>query len=217
MAGRYINTNFWKDSYIVDLQTDEKLLFLYLLTNHMTNIAGIYELSVREMAFDTDIDKSRIQEILNKFIKDGKIEYINGWVALNNWIKHQSQNPKVVTGIHRIVENLPTWLREHLLEPDNPQSSLLEDRQSKPIDRQSKPIALNLTKLNLTKPYGTAEAGGSKEPGENSKPSGEQYRKAVEADKQLESRKRKTFERTATKPTKAGDVDPYALREGRKK
>ena len=30
---RYINTKFWRDSYIEDLDPIEKLLFLYLLSN----------------------------------------------------------------------------------------------------------------------------------------------------------------------------------------
>lgn len=214
MAGRYINTNFWKDSYVVDLEADEKLLFLYLLTNPLTNIAGIYEISIREISFDTNMEKKRVEAILAKFIKDEKIEYTRGWVALNNWIKHQSQNPKVVTGIQRIIDNLPDWLQKHLLEPEDVQSSLLEDSQPKAIDRQSKPIALNLTKLNLTKPYGTDKSEGDSK--ESKKPSGAQYRKAVEADKQLEVRKLRTFERKSDKPTKASDIDPYALREGRK-
>jgi hypothetical protein len=214
MAGRYINTSFWKDSYIVDLETDEKLLFLYLLTNHQTNIAGIYELSIREMAFDTDIDKKRIEIILAKFIKDKKLVYINGWVALNNWIKHQSKNPKVVTGIHRIVENLPDWLQNYLLHPEDDQLPLLEDSQPIGKDSLSKPIALNLTKLNLTKPNGTAEAEGSKEPVE--KINKKNYAKSAQADREQEARVAKTRNREYTqKPEPA--VDPYALREGRKR
>lgn len=213
MAGRYINTNFWKDSYIVDLETDEKLLFLYLLTNPQTNIAGIYELSIREMAFDTDIDKKRIAEIMLKFEKDHKLVYINGWVALNNWIKHQSKNPKVATGIQRIVDNLPEWLQNKLLHPDDDQLTLLQDSQPIGNDRKRKPIALNLTKLNLTKPNGSTP-GDSKESVE--KLDKKAYAKAAQADREQEARVAKTRTRKYTqKPERAVD-DPYALREGRK-
>lgn len=211
MAGRYINTSFWKDSYIVDLETDEKLLFLYLLTNHQTNIAGIYELSIREMAFDTDIDKKRIETIIAKFVKDDKLVYIKGWVALNNWIKHQSKNPKVVTGIQRIVDNLPEWLQKHLLHPEDPQLPLLEDSQPIGNDSLSKPIALNLTKLNLTKPNGSTP-GDSKESVE--KLDKKAYAKAAQADRDQEARVAKTRDRKYTK--KPEGFDPYALREGRK-
>ena len=39
---RYIKTKFWDDSYIIELNPHEKLLFLYLITNPLTNIAGVY-------------------------------------------------------------------------------------------------------------------------------------------------------------------------------
>jgi len=162
-TSRVVNTMFWKDSYVVDLQPDEKVLFLYLLTNPLTNIAGIYELSIREIVFDTSIEKKRVEAILSKFVIDKKITYINGWVALHNWTKHQSNNPNVRTGIKRIIDELPEWLRKELLDPDDKQSSLLEDSLSKPINSDVKPIRLNLTRLNLTKLNSTDK------PEENSK------------------------------------------------
>jgi hypothetical protein len=64
MTNRYINTNFWKDNYIADLDPSEKLLFLYLITNPRTNIAGIYELNLREIAFDTGFDVDMVKKIL---------------------------------------------------------------------------------------------------------------------------------------------------------
>jgi len=221
MANRVINTGVWKDSYIVDLEHDEKLLFLYLLTNHMTNIAGIYELSVREMSFDTGIDKKRIEEILQKFIRDKKIQYLNGWVALNNWIKHQTTNPKVAIGIERIVDNLPDWLQiELLFDTESQQSSLLNDSlhidydSLKTVENMlksgkkyslSKPIALNLTKLNLTKLNANIANGSSEEHSKSQKPSGAQYRKAVEADQELQGRAKRSYTR---KPSLPGKISP---------
>jgi len=42
---RYINTKFWDDPFIAELSIKEKLLYLYLITNPLTNAAGIYEIS----------------------------------------------------------------------------------------------------------------------------------------------------------------------------
>ena len=52
-----VNTKFWDDTYIVTLDPIEKLLYLYFLTNPLTNICGIYEIQLRRVAFDTGIDK----------------------------------------------------------------------------------------------------------------------------------------------------------------
>ncbi len=42
---RVVNTRFWDDAYVAELSPNEKLIFLYLLTNALTTIGGIYELS----------------------------------------------------------------------------------------------------------------------------------------------------------------------------
>lgn len=181
-SSRVINTNFWKDTYVIDLDPIEKLLFLYLLTNPNTNIAGIYEISLRQIAFDTGIDKDMVAKILARFQADGKAYYNRGWLALYNWIKHQSLNPKVSEGIKRIVDGLPQWLSDDLLEQE--QSTLPFD--SEPIHSLSKPIALNLTKLNLTKPNAKAAEGSKKS---NLTPKQKyHYAMAVKADKDQAAR-----------------------------
>jgi hypothetical protein len=111
---RYVSSNFWKDNYITDLDPSEKLVFLYLLTNPQANIAGVYELTIREMAFDTGYDKDMIVKILGRFERDDKIIHKKGWIVMKNWIKHQSLNPNMKTGVEKILDSLPKWLLEEL-------------------------------------------------------------------------------------------------------
>ena len=136
MNQRLISTKFWHDSYIAELDPTEKLLFLYLLTNPDTNIAGIYELNIRRMAFDTGIDKEMILKVLERFQKDGKVHYYSGYVIMINWLKHQNTNsPKVMQGLNRILSELPQSLIQYLYSMDTVWIPSLK---------------LNLTKLNLT-------------------------------------------------------------------
>ena len=122
---RYVSSNFWKDNYIADLDPTEKLVFLYLLTNPLANLAGIYEITIREMAFDTGYDKDMIMKILNRFERDDKIIYKKGWIVMKNWIKHQSLNPNMKTGLDKIMESLPDWLTEEL--KNGKQQSLINE------------------------------------------------------------------------------------------
>jgi len=39
MTQRVINDSFWTDPYIEELTSDEKLIFLYLISNPLCNIA----------------------------------------------------------------------------------------------------------------------------------------------------------------------------------
>ena len=107
---RYVDTKFWDDNYIIEKDPIEKLLFLYLLTNTLTNIIGIYEISIKRIAFDTGIDKDMVINILDRFLKDKKIKYEDGWVAIKNFTKHQLDNPKINAGIKALSREVPNNL-----------------------------------------------------------------------------------------------------------
>ena len=111
---RLVNTNFWKDNYIAELDPIEKLLFLYFITNPQTTLAGVYEINIREVAFDTGIDRDMILKILSRFCVDGKMYYENNWLVLNNFIKHQRLNPSIIRGIEKAIDELPEWLQNKI-------------------------------------------------------------------------------------------------------
>lgn len=110
---RYINTQFWRDSYIANLDPSEKLVFLYLITNPDTNISGIYQTPLKIIATDTGFDKDMIIKILARFEKDNKVKYENGWVALKNFQKNQNEkSPAVFIGIENEMKNAPETLQK---------------------------------------------------------------------------------------------------------
>jgi hypothetical protein len=110
---RQINTKFWDDQYISELDPIEKLLFLYLLTNPLTEMCGIYEIQVRRIALDTGIDKDMIPKIFTRFSDAGKIFYINNnWVYVRNFQKHQAVNDSIKLGIKRTLEEIPAEIMQ---------------------------------------------------------------------------------------------------------
>jgi len=115
---RYINTKFWDDPYVIELDPSEKLLFIYLMTNTLTNIAGIYEVSLRRISFDTGFDRDMVQKILDRFQENGKILYQDGWLVIKNFIKHQkqSENPddNINKGIKAILDTVPSYTIDFL-------------------------------------------------------------------------------------------------------
>lgn len=107
---RYVDTKFWDDNYIVECNPIEKLLYLYLLTNSLTNILGIYEISIRRIVFDTKIDKDMVIKILERFNTDNKIKYSNGYIAIKKFVKYQADNPKINKGIELLLKEVPVDL-----------------------------------------------------------------------------------------------------------
>lgn len=206
---RIVNTNFWKDSYIVELESLEMLLFIYFLTNPRTTLAGVYEITIREIAFDTRLSEQFIAETLQKFSRDGKMYYERNWLVLTNFIKHQRLNPSIIRGIEKAIEELPEWLSQKVelgKNSDNQMSLFITDSTQTGDSEGTVTPQYNIIKLNRTKlkekKAKQQVAGDSKESVEKSKPSGAQYRKAVEADEEQQARVKKSYTRKPSPPGK---------------
>jgi hypothetical protein len=118
-SNRYINTRFWEDNYIYKKDSSEKLLFIYLLTNSQTNIAGVYEVNLEKAARETGIDREMIEKLIDRFTTDKKVYYVEGYIILRNFLRHQSLNPSVKKGIIREINALPERIRKLYLINDD--------------------------------------------------------------------------------------------------
>lgn len=74
---RNIRISFWTDSKIIDDFTPEdKYFYLYLFTNPHTNLAGCYELSIKQASVELGYDPSAIKTLIRRFTDvHGVIEY----------------------------------------------------------------------------------------------------------------------------------------------
>jgi hypothetical protein len=137
---RFINTKFWNDSYISELNPLQKLLFVYFLTNEHTNIAGVYELPLKIMAVETGLPIGQLSKILPRL--KGKINYIDGWVCIKNFQKHQSArgDSKVIKGIENALKDVPEHIKEKM-------ASL--SKESIPLVSDEKPLASTSNNMDL--------------------------------------------------------------------
>jgi hypothetical protein len=129
---RSVNTHFWMDNYIVDLDPIEKLLFLYLLTNDQTNMLGVYEINIRRIAFDTGIDKDMVAKIFERFSRDDRASYIDGYVILHKFLKHQKLNENMKKSAINDYNDLPNSVRNS--------NSMTYAKQVLPLPKGSEPI-----------------------------------------------------------------------------
>lgn len=111
---RLINTKTWDDEWFTELNIIEKLLFLYFLTNALTDICGGYEISIKRIVFDTGIERDEVLKTLEKFEKAKKVFYRDGWILIENFIKHQAQSPKILAGIRNSLKNCPDWIKDRV-------------------------------------------------------------------------------------------------------
>jgi hypothetical protein len=115
---RSVNTKFWDDPFIEGLSPSKKLLFLYLLTNPLTNLLGIYEITIKRISYDTGINKESISKALEGFEKVNKVLNIDNYFILPNFLKNQSLNENMKIGVVNLFKGLPNYLKERLLGND---------------------------------------------------------------------------------------------------
>jgi hypothetical protein len=84
MITRIIYTEIWQDEFFADLIPEEKLLFIYYLTNDAVNIIHLYRCSVARVSADTGIDTPIILKAQEKFEKADKIFFNGGYIFLKN-------------------------------------------------------------------------------------------------------------------------------------
>lgn len=115
---RYISTSYWDDEWVQALDPSEKLMYLYLMTNPLTNIAGVYKITIRRICFDTGFNEDTVKNILQEFQNARKVFREKEYIIIPNWPKHQkfNQRSKIKTGIELILNDLPTEIIKALYE-----------------------------------------------------------------------------------------------------
>jgi hypothetical protein len=108
---RSVQTRMWReDEWFQSLDTDARLLFIYLFTNPSASIAGIYRLPLRTIEFESGLDKARITELLAQFSAANKAHYADGVL----WVVKMRENqlpgtisPKVKVRLDKDIASIP--------------------------------------------------------------------------------------------------------------
>lgn len=112
---RYVSTSFWDDEWVQTLTFTEKGLYLYLLTNPLTNIAGVYKITNRRIAFDTGLEEAEVEKIMGKFSEAHKAYRRGEFLIFPTWPRHQNyQNAKIYSGIKKILSDLDAEMIEFM-------------------------------------------------------------------------------------------------------
>ena len=108
---RKINIDFWEDCKVVDEFTPEDRYFmLYLMTNPHTNQTGCYELTPRQMEFETGYNRDTILKLIKRFSENLNIilyDENTKEVLIKNWHKYNwTSSPKIMTCILKEIESI---------------------------------------------------------------------------------------------------------------
>lgn len=157
---RKIHTSFWSDSFVQELTPEQKYFFLYLLTNEKTSQCGIYEISKKQICYDTGYNFDTVTKLLNFFTDSQKIYYSDSTseIAIKNWDKfNKSDSGTVKTLVNQQLSQVKNRvLIEYLYSTDT--TSIIRRRIEEEQEREeegegtfkTKPIELHELK-DMTK------------------------------------------------------------------
>ena len=88
---RIVDTSFWTDGKVDEFSPEDKYFMLYLLTNPFTTQLGIYEISVKQVAFQLGYSIESVNVLLDRFEnKYGMILYSKETheIGIKNFLRH---------------------------------------------------------------------------------------------------------------------------------
>jgi len=106
---RKVHVQFWGDPYIQDLTPEQKFFYLYLLTNGQTKQCGIYEITKKQICYDTGYNTDTVSKLLEYCISTDKIRYNKetNEIAIKNWNKYNgSGSPKVQSCVNQELKSV---------------------------------------------------------------------------------------------------------------
>lgn len=102
---RQVHTKIWKDEWFGELSPQHKLFFVYLFTNELASISGLYELPKRVMSFESGLSYGEIDTAFIEFSRAGKAYYDDSVVWVVNLRKyHETSSPKVQSCIQKDID-----------------------------------------------------------------------------------------------------------------
>ena len=92
MAERGFQTELWTDPFIQGVPPEAKLLFIYLWTNKHCNQAGLYEITLKTIAFDTGLPQESLPALLKQL--EPKVVWYpeQNLIWVKNFLKRQCKS-----------------------------------------------------------------------------------------------------------------------------
>lgn len=168
---RYIKAAVWDDEWVANLSDAAFRLFMYCITNESTRLSGFYQKPLRQIAAAIGKEEKQVAALFGNIA--GKVEYIDGWVCIKNYPRHQNatNSPKAQALIEKDMAEVPDRIFSEAQQRFNNQTLTLTETLTSPIHR-------------VSIPYGTAKnkgKSGGDSTGDNVGTSSSPYSEAFES------------------------------------
>ena len=108
---RVVDMDFWTDDKVIEnFSPEDKLFFLYLLTNPHSSMLGVYKISPKQMAFEIGYSQEAVSVLIDRFEnKYGMIKYSSSTreMAIKNYLRFG-----IVSGGKPVLDRLCSSMKE---------------------------------------------------------------------------------------------------------
>lgn len=95
-----IHSAFWSDADIETLNSDQKLAYLWILTNSQMNICGFCHVTTRRFAFETGLSMEILESTISALPRALKHFKEHGIIYVRRYIRHQLGDGEQLTKNH---------------------------------------------------------------------------------------------------------------------
>ena len=106
MPERGFDTGFWGDKFVRALEPLGKYLFSYLWTNDHCNQAGVYEIGLDTIAFETGMPESTLPALLESLAPKVKWLPEDNLIWVKNFLAHQAKSPKFLIAAAKCLNKI---------------------------------------------------------------------------------------------------------------
>ena len=88
---RVVDTSFWTDGKVDEFTPEDKYFMLYLLTNPFSTQLGIYEISIKQVAFHLGYSIETVKNLIDRFESEYKMIIFSqstNEIAIKNFLRH---------------------------------------------------------------------------------------------------------------------------------
>jgi len=106
-AERRFDTGYWNDPDIMKYPMKAKMLYLYLWTNRHCNQAGLYEIALETIRFETGLELEEIPELLQ--VLEKKVAWLpdRNLMWVKNFLHRQSRSPTFLAAAANYLKTVP--------------------------------------------------------------------------------------------------------------
>lgn len=88
---RIVDTSFWTDGKVDEFSPEDKYFMLYLLTNPFSTQLGIYEISIKQVAFQLGYSMDTVKVLIDRFENNYNMILFSSEtneIAIKNFLRH---------------------------------------------------------------------------------------------------------------------------------